>query len=125
MRWLSEIILLLFLATLVGCSQQQRKIVGSYRLEQWEDFKTYYLDKKGQENSGGGIINGVVLRIGWNDRYIVAERHANYRGDSDGWMIIDVKSDVISGPFNEADFHARPEAKDIQIYEAGEAWKKL
>jgi hypothetical protein len=105
----------------------QRTIVGDYRLHQWEDGTTYYLHKRGQDDSsqGGSIIGGTVIRIGWSSHYILAERHSIYRGDPDGWMIIDVQSGVISGPFSDADFRARPEAQGIQIYEVSEAWRKL
>jgi|SRR5580658_9968448 hypothetical protein len=122
--------LLLLLTVMSGCfpgDGQQRTIIGDYKLHQWEDGITYYLHKQGQDDSsqGGSIIGGTVLRIGWNSRYIVAERHSIFRGDADGWMIIDVQSGVISGPFSDSDFRARPEVKDIQIYDASEAWGKL
>lgn len=115
---------------LSGCFSgdgQQSTIVGDYRLHKWEDDKTFYLHKRGQDDSsqGGSIIGGTVLRIGWNSHYILAERHSIFRGDADGWMIIDTQSDAISGPFSEADFRARPEAQGIQIYDASEAWGKL
>ena len=120
-------LVLVFIAILFVFGGWERKVVGKYRLEQFEDFKTYYLHKAGQDDSaeGGSIIGGIVLRIGWSSRYIVAERHSIYRGDPDGWMIIDVESGKISGPFTETAFQARPESKGIQIYEASEAWKRL
>jgi len=96
--------LLLLLTVMSGCfpgDGQQRTIVGDYRLHQWEDDKTYYLHKRGQDDSsqGGSIIGGTVLQIGWNNHYIVAKRYSIYRGDADGWMIIDTQSGAISGPF--------------------------
>ena len=101
--------------------------MGDYRLEQFEDFRTYYLHKSGHDDSseGGSVIGGTVLRIGWSSRYIVAERHSISRGDPDGWMIIDVRSGAMSGPFTETDFRARSEVQGIQIYDVSEAWKKL
>jgi hypothetical protein len=120
-------LLLVFIAVLLIFGGWERKIVGKYRLEQFEDLETYYLHKAGQDDSadGGSIIGGTVRRIGWSSRYIVAERHSIYRGDADGWMIIDVESGKMSGPFTEADFQSRPESKDIQIYDASVAWKRL
>jgi hypothetical protein len=114
------------MAFLSGC-KQQHQIIGNYRLEQFEDGRTYYLHKAGQDDSaqGGSIIGGTVLRIGWNSHYIIAERHATYRGDPDGWMIIDVQVGTMSGPFAEADFKSRPESNGIKIYEASDAWKNL
>jgi hypothetical protein len=119
------VVLLLAVSALFTFGGWERTVVGKYRIQQWEDFETYYLNKKGQEDSGGGIIDGTVRRIGWSNHYIIVERHANYRGDPDGWMVIDVNTDKITGPITEAEFRARPELKDIPIYQASEAWKKL
>jgi hypothetical protein len=118
--------LVLFVVLLTSCKQQHR-IVGDYRLEQLEDGQTYYLHKAGQEDSaqGGSIIGGTVLRMGWTTHYIVAERYSINRGDPDGWMITDVRTGTMTGPFTKADFQARPESKGIQIYEVSETWKNL
>jgi len=104
---------------------QQRKIAGDFSLEQWEDSTTYYLRKRGADNSGGGVIEGTVDRIGWSERYIVVKRRSLFRGDPDGWMIIDLKSKVIVGPFSDADFSVRSQSKNIETFAPGEAWKKL
>jgi hypothetical protein len=124
-RFLSAV--LLCVAVLAAGCDQERKVAGAYRLEQWEDFRTYYLHKRGQDDSsqGGSIIGGTVVRIGWSSRYILAERHSIDRGDPDGWMIIDVHTGTMSGPLTEQDLRTRAEAQGIQIYEAGEAWKRL
>jgi hypothetical protein len=109
-----------------GC-ERQHTIAGDYRLEQWKDGKTYYLHKRGQDDSskGGSIIGGTVLRIGWSSHYILAERHSINRGDPDGWMIVDIESGAINGPYTEADLRTNLEAQGIQIYEVGEAWSRL
>ena len=122
MRWLFLLIVIVF-AT--GCSPSDRKLVGPYSLERFDENGKFYINKAGVDLSGGGIIDGIALRIGWNSHYIVAERYSMYRGDPDGWMIIDVKTGAMSGPFSEADFQTRPESKGIKIYEASEAWKSL
>ena len=124
MRAISLTLLLALFAA--GCGRE-RTVAGAFRLEQWEDGETYYLHRRGQDDSsqGGSIIGGTVLRLGWTGRYIVAERHSIYRGDADGWMVIDVQSGAVSGPFTETEFRARPEAQGIRIYDASVAWKKL
>ena len=111
---------------LTGCGNE-RTVAGAFRLELFEDGMTYYLHKRGQDDSsqGGSVIGGTVLRLGWSSRFIVAERHSIYRGDPDGWMTIDVQSGVMSGPFTATELRARPEAQGIQIYEVSEAWKRL
>ncbi len=126
MRWLISTTLLFVVIATAGCDQQ-RKVAGDYRLEQWEDGQTLLLAQEWPRRfiRGGSIIGGTVLRIGWTSRYMVVERHSIYRGDADGWMIIDVQTGTMSGPFSEADVRARPEAQGIQIYEVSEAWKRL
>jgi hypothetical protein len=130
MRYLHQMLLILLIGLMSGCfpfGGSERKIAGDYRLEQFEDGQTYYLHKRGHDDSadGGSIIGGIVLRLGWSSRFIVAERHSIYRGDPDGWMIIDVQTGAISGPFAEADLRKHSEVSGIQIYEVSEAWKRL
>jgi hypothetical protein len=121
------IVFVLFVAAVLKYGGLERTVVGDYQLEQFKDFRTYYLHKRGLDDSsqGGSFIEGIVLRIGWSSRYVVVERYAFYRGDQDGWMVIDVKTGKITGPFTEAEFQARPESRGIQIYTAAEAWKRL
>jgi hypothetical protein len=119
--------LLCLVALLVTGCENDRTVAGAFRLELFEDGTTYYLHKRGHDDSsqGGSIIGGTVLSLGWSSRYIVAERHSIYRGDPDGWMIIDVQSGGMNGPFTETEFRARPEAHGIRVYQVSEAWKKL
>jgi len=126
MRLLTSILMLSLFVVVSGC-EQQHTIAGDYRLEQFEDGQTYYLHKRGHDDSadGGSIIGGIVLRLGWSSRYIVAERHSIYRGDPDGWMIIDVQTGAMTGPFTETDLRKHSEVSGIQIYEVSESWKRL
>jgi hypothetical protein len=114
-----------------GCMDQdpfglsRRTVAGDYRLEQWEDFTTYYLVGGGPEQPGGSALGGTVTHIGWNRRYVVARRHANFRGDGDGWMIVDVERRTVAGPFSDAELARRPEARGIVPVTASEAWDRL
>jgi hypothetical protein len=114
----------------VGCFPgrgKQRTIAGDFRLEQWEDGSTFYLHKRGHDDSseGGSIIGGTVVRIGWSSRYIVAQRHSIFRGDPDGWMIIDVQTGKITGPFTDTELQTRPEARGIATFPVSDAWRRL
>jgi hypothetical protein len=104
----------------------ERTVIGPYRLERFESGD-YYLHKRGRDDSaiGGSIIEGIVQDIGWNGRFLVAKRHSFYAGDPDGWMIIDIASGEITGPFNEAEFKNRAECQGIQVYGAADAFKRL
>lgn len=115
---------------LSGCDQdpfhqRERPILAGYELEQSEDSTLFYLVRKGAQDNGGGVLDGTVNRIGWNGRYILAERKANFRGDKDGWMIIDTSSNRTAGPFTDAELKARPETQNMAVMSAPEAWKRL
>jgi hypothetical protein len=125
-------ILTLFGAALLcsGCfpgGGKERKLAGDFRLERWEDGTTYYLHRRGHDDSkeGGSIIGGTVVRIGWSSRYILAQRYSIFRGDPDGWMIIDVQSGSMTGPFTDAQFQTRPEPAGITTLPVAEAWRRL
>jgi hypothetical protein len=114
---------------LLGCDLdpfglQRRHVVGPYQLEQWEDNATYYLVRSGYAVDGGGVLAGAVLQLGWNDRYIVAERKAASGGDV-AWMIVDAGSGQIIGPIPELEIRRRPEVVGIRFISAEEAWRRL
>ena len=108
---------------LAACDQdsfqlRDRQVIGEYQLQQWEDSNTFYLVESGEEDEGGGDIGGTVIRIGWNDRYIIAERKATFGGDGDGWMIIDTRTELMFGPFSDAELADRMEVHGVSIISA-------
>ena len=111
-----------------GCfpfGEQERTVAGKYRLVQWEDGTTYYLHADGMNKPGGGVIEGTVKRIGWDERFIIVFRYSNFRGDPDGWMIIDHRKNTMTGPFSDTELLKHSELSDISTMEAEEAWEKL
>jgi hypothetical protein len=115
------------LSGVVGCSDT-KPLHGNYRLERWEDNKTFYLQGPAGshvDGHGGGLVGGMVLRLAWNDKLIGVERFSTFRGDPDGWMIIDIESGKISGPISTADFEAIRIKYRLQVKEAGQAWNEL
>lgn len=114
----------------LGCDQDpfrlnRRKVAGIYFLQRWEDGKIYYLEAKNGEHTGGGVLNGTVTLIGWNENYIIAKRHSIFRGDPDGWMIINVQQQSIEGPLSDENIKTRMETKGMHFIMPEEAWKKL
>ena len=71
------------------------------------------------------MIDGVLVRIAWDDEIITAERHSIFRGDPDGWMIIDIKSGKISGPVSNPEFDAIRIKHHLEVKGAREAWEEL
>lgn len=119
MRYLPPVLLLL---SAVACNQSQRTVMGPYRLELFESGK-FYLEKAGAPETGGGCIGGTVEQIGWTNGFIFAKRHSTYRGDPDGWMIIDTAKQSIVGPLSETAF--RQKYPDVQTLSPEGAWKSL
>ncbi len=74
---------------------------------------------------GGGVLEGTVERIGWTRERIVARRHSNFRGDPDGWMIVDVRCQTVAGPLSDSAFSASPDLSSIPIFSADSAWRRL
>jgi hypothetical protein len=123
-------IALAMLLPAAGCMDQdpfgqaQRRVAGDYSLEQWEDFETYYLVSPGHEQ-GGDAVDGTVQRIGWNDRYIIAERRATFGGEVDGWMVVDAKLGTVRGPYGSDEIARNPALRGIRAMPAADAWDRL
>jgi hypothetical protein len=116
---------------LMSCDQDPlrlsyRKVAGTYDLHRWEDGKIYYLEEKGAENkNGGGVLDGVVEQIGWNNDYIIAKRRSTFGGDPNGWMVLDVNKKTIKGPFTDEMIEKIPEAKGMRFLDSAKAWAEL
>jgi hypothetical protein len=114
-----------FLFGVVGCTDT-KSLPGNYKLERWEDNKTYYLlGPSPQDGKGGGLIDGTVLRLAWNDEVIGVERFSTFRGDSDGWMVIDIKPGKVSGPISKTEFDILRTKYHLQVKEVEQAWNEL
>jgi hypothetical protein len=108
-----------------GCmdiTTPKKRIAGDYYLELFETTN-FYIQEKGKDENGGGAEDGTVEELGWSSDLIVAKRHSVYRGDPDGWMIVDVRKHQVSGPIDEAERKMKYPA--INIYPVRDAWKKL
>ncbi len=116
---------------LAGCffsSPSQKKIAGDYCLEKWPrgfivvgcSFRA-----KLHGETDNGPLDGNVLRIGWNDHLIIAQRKAVV-GGSVAWMILDTKPETLEGPFTDVEFEekvrANPELGAIDLKDVASAW---
>ena len=106
-------------------SRTDKKLSGEYCLELEREFAHYRVQKcsgmRGANTDAIGLFEGTIQRIGWNDRYIVGWRSAAFGGDRSGWMVLDVSTGRIEGPFGDADFTnlraQRTELRGISIRE--------
>jgi hypothetical protein len=130
-RITTSIVVMLLMGLSAACGhnpfqQTYKHIAGAFYLMRWEDGKTYYIVDEShlKDNEiGGGVLDGTALRLGWNDQYLVAKRYATFRGDQDGWMVIDLTSKKMAGPVGDSE-----EAKrfpDLKLMSPSEAWDSL
>ena len=125
----SIIISALVAISLSGCSDALniwscRSIAESFCLERWEDEETFYLNGP-VERDGGGFLGGTVLAIGWNEHFILAKRRANFRGDPDGWMVVDIRNKSIEGPFDDDEIRRDSRLRNIVTNNPDAAWRSL
>jgi hypothetical protein len=109
-----------------------RRVAGDYCLD-WHGRETYYFDACGDEakirgSTEMGPLDGVVTLIGWDDRYVIAQR-AHYVNRQIGWYIIDTRDEVLTGPLDDERLRAvvssHEELKRIRVTDVSEAWRRL
>ena len=113
---------------LTSCDQDPfgfntRTIAGVYQLERAES--NYFLIDQHHPDAVGGVVEGVVLSIGWDQHRILVERHSIFRGDPDGLMVIELANGKILGPLHREDVAADPQLQGIKLLPVAEAWQSL
>jgi hypothetical protein len=118
-----------------GCmfsSPQRKRIVGGYCLERdpSERFNVVGCSFRAKLHgrTDNGPMDGHVLRVGWDDRLIAAQRKAVV-GGSVAWMILDTKAETLEGPFSDEELRERartlPRLAAIKMANAEDAWLAL
>ena len=73
-------------------------------------------------------MDGNALRVGWDERFIVAKRVA-VLGGAVGWMILDAKAETLQGPFTDDEFESKrrasPELAAMDVRDVESAWATL
>jgi hypothetical protein len=101
----------------------KRPLPGGYTLERIES--NYFLTDAMHPPEVGGVIEGVVLNIGWNDQLLLAECHFLFRAEPDAIMIIDLNTGKIDGPVSREELARHPELTEIKMLDAAAAWASL
>jgi hypothetical protein len=103
-------IVVFVLSMLPGCRNLSHgQLPGGYYLERFDEGGvSYYLGAKGKPVSGGGVFDGTLQEIGWNEDWILARVTRCYRGDPDGWYALNVKTGQITGPLQDAELKKNP-----------------
>lgn len=99
---------------LCGCNQPHRQLSGGYYLERFDEGGiSYYVGAPGKTVNGGGVFDGTVQEIGWNQYWIIARVKRLYHGDANGWYALNVKTGQIKGPLQSSELKASPELSSI------------
>lgn len=86
---------------MIGCSQ--KKITGDYYIEQFaEGDPVYYIQKKGVD-SGGGVFDGIVTRVGWKGDEVIADVVRLSSTDKNGWYKLNLSTGLVDGPILSAE----------------------
>jgi hypothetical protein len=93
------------LILMLGCGSNRMRVAGSYYLERFSENGKFYLRQHG-DRSTGGVFDGHLLQIGANPDTIIAYVKRLYRGDPDGWYMLDVRTGKVSGPLTECELRA-------------------
>jgi hypothetical protein len=110
--------------SLTGCWNgfNTKTVIKGYYLERFQE-KFYYLQWKGHEIEGVGLLEGTVCQMGWSNSLILAARIPCYGGDKSGWMIVDTAKHTVEGPISDSErLKAYP---GITCYSIEVAWEKL
>lgn len=78
--------------------------------------QTALVQKEPQSSSAAGVIPPMVFAYGWNDDFIIVQRHPNPGGYKDvdltvtEWYVLVVATETVHGPLTEAEYlHVREE----------------
>jgi hypothetical protein len=82
------------------------RLPGNYKLHRHEG-SLCYLHRDGQ-NQVGGVFQGPVFALGWNDDTILAFVDKSLANEPDGWYTIDVKTRKISGVLSDQQVRSDP-----------------
>ena len=103
MKYLTAIIVVLSSVLLSGCNQSTKKLVDGYTLERFEENGEYYLESSESELSGGGVFEGTIKEIGWNQDCILAYVTRLFHGDTNGWYAVNLNTKQIIGPIQDSE----------------------
>jgi hypothetical protein len=94
------------------------------------DLDFYYLDRgRSQTPFDAGVVDGLVLQIGWDNDRIVVERKPGTGGGPPDWVLIEVSTHSLSTPLSAEEWkRARAEREDlrsIRVRPVADAWVEL
>ena len=108
---------------LCGCNQSHRQLSGGYSLDRFDEGGTsYYVTASGKPINGGGVFDGTVQEIGWNEDWILARVTRLYHGDANGWYVLNLKTSQVTGPLQDAELKTNLTFSGIKIMPSAAAF---
>lgn len=104
-----------------GCQPSTVKLTQGYRLERFDENGKYYVIAP-ENLPGGGVFDGTVEQIGWNQDWILARVTRLYQGDTNGWYVLDLKTGHVVGPIQESDLRTNVAWSKIDCRESGQVF---
>jgi hypothetical protein len=96
-----------------GCEPSAMNLGHGYRLERFDENGKYYVMTV-NDLSGGGIFDGTVEQIGWNQKWALARVTRLYHGDTNGWYALNMETKQVIGPIQESELSANVEWSHIK-----------
>jgi hypothetical protein len=121
---------------LAGCggARKSRVVAGNYCLDEMFGGDHYNLTgcsilAKLKGRTDNGPLDGIVEKLGWDRRFIIAWRHALSRNEPDGWVVLDTVAETMGPVLSEQGLAQRlkesPELAAIKVHPVREAWNLL
>jgi hypothetical protein len=104
-------LLIIFLC--FGCSNSKTITAGD-ALERFQENGMYYLIDPKNDGPGGGVFDGTVEKIGWNQDWILARIIRLYGGDTNGWYALNLKTKQVIGPIPQNDLETNASLSRIE-----------
>jgi hypothetical protein len=91
------------LSCLIMISCSKKTISEKYYIELFtEGDPVYYIGEKGVD-SGGGVFDGIVKKVGWRGDEVVAKVVRLSSGDESGWYKLDITNGSVTGPISSGE----------------------
>ncbi|MCX6894562.1 MAG: hypothetical protein NTZ16_03460 [Verrucomicrobia bacterium] len=117
MNRLTAIALIMGSCLFFGCSPSTRKLINEYSLERFNENEQYYVVTPDDE-PGGGVFDGTIHEIGWNQDWILALVTRLSHGDKSGWYALNLKTKQIVGPIEDSEMKTNSAYSKIQCHDS-------
>ncbi|HWD93049.1 MAG TPA: hypothetical protein VG938_11960 [Verrucomicrobiae bacterium] len=99
-----------------GCKPSTKHLVQDYKLERFDENGKYYVIAS-EDLSGGGVFDGTVEQLGFDQNWILARVNRLYQGDTNGWYVLNLKTKQVVGPIQESDLKTNAAWTKIEYHD--------